>query len=590
MKRFLTDNFGYTLRNIRENLKLTQTEVFHGLLARSTWSNYESGNMIPDMITFITLLERMGVSPDRFEFIVSKDVHRFYEWYDECLFCIENNDWNELIEKRKEFKILKQINIKIQCQYRDFIDYVIERFAHKNMDRALYHIKSSITNTIKDIDTIVVDNKLLSIFEWHILVNYYDLTCELKLKDSKELYSLYEYCKFRLQDNIINVGVLPRLALILLKYANDNISRESRLNIECETLKILVKNYVIREIPEILKYMVQDDMSYGMSKIRSYQRNALVSVFEEYGVCPDFRVELQRFYSRKYLLLADVLKIKRLELGLTKEEVIGNLCSLSTYTRAESGKTTPNNKTLSLLKKRLKLRAVYYRSEIEVDDINLLMLNSEYRRLTAVGRTKEAELTYNKLFKKLDMSIPINKQIMEFFKVYKHSDEEVKLDRLLNLLAFDEVSINDRLLFSREEIEILSFISWEKSKSSEKKGIEFIEDIFEKESRLRRTYYSRTAILKRDLVKLLKNNKEYDRSDKLAVQAIKTMFNENDAGLLLDMLDFISTIEEESGNKKEAFKICKDMFYISELYELYDDAENIRNYYENNFNKNEIWY
>ena len=127
MKRFLTDNFGYTLRNIRENLKLTQTEVFHGLLARSTWSNYESGNMIPDMITFITLLERMGVSPDRFEFIVSKEVHRFYEWYDECLFCIENNDWNELIEKRKEFKILKQINIKIQCQYRDFIDYVIER-------------------------------------------------------------------------------------------------------------------------------------------------------------------------------------------------------------------------------------------------------------------------------------------------------------------------------------------------------------------------------------------------------------------------------------------------------------------------------
>lgn len=36
MKKFLTDNFGYTLRNIRENLKLTQTEVFQGILARST--------------------------------------------------------------------------------------------------------------------------------------------------------------------------------------------------------------------------------------------------------------------------------------------------------------------------------------------------------------------------------------------------------------------------------------------------------------------------------------------------------------------------------------------------------------------------
>ena len=41
MKKYLTDNFGYTLRNIRENLKLTQTEVFQGILARSTWCNYE---------------------------------------------------------------------------------------------------------------------------------------------------------------------------------------------------------------------------------------------------------------------------------------------------------------------------------------------------------------------------------------------------------------------------------------------------------------------------------------------------------------------------------------------------------------------
>ena len=150
MKKFLTDNFGYTLKNIRENLKLTQTAVFQGILTRSTWSSYESGNMIPDMITFITLLERMGISPDRFEFIVSEEVHRFFKWYDECLFYIENNCWNELIEKRKEFKILKQINIKIQFQYRDFIDYVIERYVNKNMDRALYHINLAIANTVKD--------------------------------------------------------------------------------------------------------------------------------------------------------------------------------------------------------------------------------------------------------------------------------------------------------------------------------------------------------------------------------------------------------------------------------------------------------
>ena len=32
------------------------------------------------------------------------------------------------------------------------------------------------------------------------------------------------------------------------------------------------------------------------------------------------------------------------------------------------------------------------------------------------------------------------------------------------------------------------------------------------------------------------------------------------------------------------------MFYISELYKSYNAAEGIREYFEENFNKEEIWY
>ena len=126
MKKYLTDNFGYTLRNIRENLKLTQTEVFQGILARSTWCNYESELMTPDILTFITLLERMGVSSDRFEFIVPEEVHKFYSWYEECQNYIEAKEWEKLIRKREKFKILKQINVKIQYQHRDLLTMLLK--------------------------------------------------------------------------------------------------------------------------------------------------------------------------------------------------------------------------------------------------------------------------------------------------------------------------------------------------------------------------------------------------------------------------------------------------------------------------------
>ena len=592
MKKYLTDNFGYTLRNIRENLKLTQTEVFQGILARSTWYNYEAEIIDPDMLTFITLLERMGVSADRFEFIVPEEVHRFFTWYEECLTCIEHKDWEGLIDKRNKFEVLKQINVKIQYQYRDFIDYVIERFGNLNSDKAIIHIKQALLCTITDIDNVVSDRLLLSVFEGHLLANYYDLLYSVKADDSitKELYLFYEYYSNRLNDDLIKGIIIPRIALILLKHDRNVLSREERLKIEQEVLEILIKNHAIRELPELLDYLINDEFSYGMSKIRIFQRNALLAVFDIYEVCSDFRVEIQRFERKKYLLLSDVLRLRRLELGLTIEEAAGDICAVSTYARAETGKTTPNKNTLSLLKERLKLRAVHYSSEIETEEYSILMLNSECRRLAATGKFDEAELKYNELSDKLDMSIPVNKQILEFSNIYVSSAKENNLAKLWELLSYNEVKFEKRILFSREELEILSLIAWEEEKVGQEKGIKLLEDVIERECRQRGTYYSRTAIIKRNMVRMLKDSKHYERSHKLAAENIINMFTENESGLLINMLDYISTIEEEVGDEEAASEICKLMFYISELYKSYNAAEGIREYFEENFNKEEIWY
>ena len=592
MKKYLTDNFGYTLRNIRENLKLTQTEVFQGILARSTWCNYESELMTPDILTFITLLERMGVSSDRFEFIVPEEVHKFYSWYEECQNYIEAKEWEKLIRKREKFKILKQINVKIQYQHRDFIDYVIERFAYKNLDKALNHIKQALLHTITDIDSIATNRILLSIFEGHLLTNYYDLIYTMNADDdiTRKLYSFYEYYSHRLNDDLIKGKIIPRIALILLNYDKNILSKENRLKIEHEVFEILIKNYAIREVPEILKHIIKDELSYGFSKIYTFQREALLEIFNRYGISPDFRVELQMFARKKYLLLSDVLRLRRMELSLTMEEVAGDICAVSTYARAETGKTTLNKKTLNLLKERLKLRAVHYCSEVEVEDYSLLILNSECRRLAATAKFEEAKLKYDELFEKLDMDIIVNKQIIGFFKLYKYSNSSYDLEKLWELLSYNDVEFEQRILFSREELEILSLIAWEEEKNCKRNGIKLLDLILEKEGKQRGTYYSRTAIIKRNMVRMLKNDKEYDRSNKLLTECIKNMFIENESGLLINMLDYISIIEEERGDRKKAAEICKIMFYTSELYNRYSTAMATKKYFEENFNKNELWY
>ena len=220
----------------------------------------------------------------------------------------------------------------------------------------------------------------------------------------------------------------------------------------------------------------------------------------------------------------------------------------------------------------------------------MLILNSECRRLAATAKFEEAKLKYDELFEKLDMDIIVNKQIIGFFKLYKYSNSSYDLEKLWELLSYNDVEFEQRILFSREELEILSLIAWEEEKNCKRNGIKLLDLILEKEGKQRGTYYSRTAIIKRNMVRMLKNDKEYDRSNKLLTECIKNMFIENESGLLINMLDYISIIEEERGDRKKAAEICKIMFYTSELYNRYSTAMATKKYFEENFNKNELWY
>ena len=143
MKR-LTDNFSHTLKNIRETLGFSQTEVFHGICSRTAWNKYETGELTPDMLMFQVILERLGVSDERFEFIIPDALHEFFEWYFNCLSFIETGNAERLLKERDKFDLLPVVNKNIQNQHRDFIDYVIWRFIKNNPEEAELYLKRAI--------------------------------------------------------------------------------------------------------------------------------------------------------------------------------------------------------------------------------------------------------------------------------------------------------------------------------------------------------------------------------------------------------------------------------------------------------------
>lgn len=590
----LTDNFGYALKNIRETMGYSQEEVFHGIISRTAWNKYENGELTPDMLMFQVLLERLGVSDERFEYIIPDALHKFYVWYLNCFAYAENRDWEKLLIEREKFDSLTKVNAGIYYQYRNFIDYIINRQVNNNYEKAYFYIKKAIDYTIKDVDQIVKQRKRLSVFEWHLITNLYDVEYEL-FPDKKEmitdkLYEFYKYADRSIEDGLVKHKIVPRLGLSLLRNDRESFDIGERLELEGDILKMLTKFFCIREIPEILKLLIEDEPTFGKKNIYKKQREAVESVFAMVGVSVGFITEIHITNVKKYMVLSDVLRLRRKEAGLSVESVIADICDVKTYSRAELGKSYPKKTILKSIAKRLNLRWLYFKGEIESAEYEDFMLMSECRRLASLREYKKLYKEKEKLKQRLDMRIPLNIQAVEGLEIYTEEilDEE-KIKRLWEIFSYTGEN-SENSIYTREEIEILSNIARFIGIKETYKGIEMLERLFEDVSNKKSVFNVRMSIISKDLAWLYKNVKKLEKSYNLALNEIKAIIIENIADLILNLLDYISTIEEELGNIEEAKKICRDMFYIAELYEKYEDSVMVKEYYEREFDGNVKWY
>ena len=590
----LTDNFGYALKNIRETMGYSQEEVFHGIISRTAWNKYENGELTPDMLMFQVLLERLGVADERFEFIIPDALHKFYVWYLNCFDYAEKRNWEKLLVERERFDSLTKVNAGIYYQYRDFIDYIINRRVNNNYEKAYFYIKKAIDYTIKDVDKVVKQRKRLSVFEWHLITNLYDIEYEL-FADKKEritdkLYKFYKYADRSIEDGFVKHKIVPRLGLNLLRNDRESFDIGERLELEGDILKMLTKFFCIRELPEILKLLIEDEPAFGKKNIYKKQREAVESVFAMVGVSVGFITEIHITNVKKYMVLSDVLRLRRKEAGLSVESVIADICDVKTYSRAELGKSYPKKTILKSIAKRLNLRWLYFKGEIESAEYEDFMLMSECRRLASLREYKKLYKEKEKLKQRLDMRIPLNIQAVEGLEIYTEeiSDEE-KIKRLWEIFSYTGEN-SENSIYTREEIEILSNIARFIGIKETYKGIEMLERLFEDVSNKKSVFNVRMSIISKDLAWLYKNVKKLEKSYNLALNEIKAIIIENIADLILNLLDYISTIEEELGNIEEAKKICRDMFYIAELYEKYEDSVMVKEYYEREFDGNVKWY
>ena len=589
----LTDNPSYMLKNIRETLGIERSVVYEGICSEAAYERYETGENELNLIRFFFFLERMGVSNERFEVMIPDYIYEFYKWYENCMKLAERRDWKGLKAERSKFDKLELEDKEIQFSYRDYIDYIIARYADKDNEKAHTFIYNALSHTVKDITAIDREKKRLSVFEWNIFINLYDLKYEIKPENNAEitdmLYDLYNYHKGNMEEIIIMCKILPKLGLNILLNEKDRLLLAERVEIEKEILSILIKYYSWVGVPEVLRLLCMDTRTHHEKILYSKQREAFVRTIKKYGFSEEYRIEMFREAYPIYTLFSDNIKAHREKLGLTIEKASEGICAFETYSRYERGVKYPKKKNLSRLAERLGMEWFLIRGDMEVDDYESLVLATECRRLTATKELDAFRKNIRELKDRVDMEIPRNRLAVGFFELLTKNSSKVTVEEVEKLLSITGRTLGDGLFFSRIENDILNYIFSMKGEKSGEIGIKLTKSLIDNEKRKKVIDGRYTSIARKNLACLYNDVSKYDKSYKICIELINELMDGDNIFLLMNLLSCLIEADEEKGNIEQAEELCHDLFYISELYERYD-SDMVRTYYEKHFDKNIRWY
>ncbi len=121
---------GKMLKNAREMLELSVTQLVEGVCSRRTLQKLEDDETECDLLLFIVLLQRLGKSPDKLEYILSRQeyyLERMRNWFLTCVFK-GNQKWAERVLDLywKNSQGLGTVHRMYLCRGRAMISYWID--------------------------------------------------------------------------------------------------------------------------------------------------------------------------------------------------------------------------------------------------------------------------------------------------------------------------------------------------------------------------------------------------------------------------------------------------------------------------------
>lgn len=431
---------------IRRDRRISQQVLGSGICSVQQVSKIENGDVSPDFFVTEIFLQRLGMSPDKFEIVLSLEEYEEIEARDDIIDDLRQGRLAEAAARLATFcaDAGEDQPIRRMNRYKFLGVLALEQGSYEAAEEDL---GEAVRLTVGQVDRIVLQNRLLAAVELETLILYAQALrmCGKTSRAEELLGEVSAYVRKRVTDSREQAKFLSKIAVV-----QGGIYREAGEYGACaelcgEALELLRNENLVQCMPSLLGLLEEACEETGqrekVRKLRSW-REALEQLYAHFGLEAS---AVDKLYFNacvsQYYLIGEIIREERKALGLSQEELIqGIYQETATLSRVENGKM-PSRKKLGQLMERLDMSGCRYMGAVATADYRVLERNAEIEKLLDRHEVEKAARATEQMREYVDMSILENRQCVEGLELACQSyrggmaSEEVsrRVDELLRL-------------------------------------------------------------------------------------------------------------------------------------------------------------
>lgn len=324
------ENLGNLVNNQRSKKSIAIKDLSRGICSVTALQRLERGEWIPSFFVLERIVERLGISMNKVEFLYDEQSFNIYYLREMIERNLLEKKYQEVVKALEYYEGLKEAVEPLHRQYIYKIKAVLEEEYYKNSRQNIDYLEKAMLQTVpdfhmEDIEKYVLgEGELILILMW---LNAKDKGGEMEIL----LYSklLFRYMERTFSDEEVLANVYSKAAWIFARILISKNRKREALELCIRSEELLISNGLLLHLPQCLELILVCEKELNENSYENWkkQRDALKWVYEEYdGKYETGKIELWRNYRINELyFVSELISQERRGLKNSQEKMAHEL-------------------------------------------------------------------------------------------------------------------------------------------------------------------------------------------------------------------------------------------------------------------------